>query len=191
MLAKGSIPDLDVELMASAATKLLLAYAQPTGDPWEGSPFHWILSQSSRAKGAIGEALVAEWAQANGFSVSQPPDSECDRIIGGFRIEVKLSTLWRAGCYRFQQIRDQNYDYCFCLGLSPFDAHAWLLPKTMLKRYVIGHMGQHTGSRGLDTAWLGFQVDKPYEWMAAYGNRLAQVAKLLRENATSLHSPSE
>jgi hypothetical protein len=68
------------------------------------------------------------------------------------------------------------------MGLSPFDAQAWLLPKAILHQYVIGHMGQHTGASGSDTAWLTFNADRPYDWMAPYGGRLADVARLIEEN---------
>jgi len=40
-------------------------------------------------------------------------------------------------------------------------------------------MGQHTGSDGMDTAWIGFQADKPYSWVAELGDRLSRVAELL------------
>jgi hypothetical protein len=186
--AKPSITDPDVQVLAAVATALLPDYSPPDDDPWEGSPFQWILSQPSRTKGAIGEALVAGWSAAKGFNVVRSPDSEADRIIEGHRIEIKFSTLWRLGGYKFQQIREQDYEYCFCLGLSPFDAHAWLLPKDILREYVIGHMGQHTGASGSDTAWLGFQADEPYKWMSPYGGRLADVAKLITKNGKGLHA---
>jgi len=126
--------------------------------------------------------LVAGWCAAKGFDVVRSRSSQADRIVDGHRIEIKFSTLWKNGGYKFQQIRDQDYDYAFCLGVSPFDAHAWLIPKTILRQYVIGHMGQHTGAGGSDTAWLGFPPNKPFDWMAPYGGRLSDVAQLLSTN---------
>lgn len=125
---------------------------------------------------------MAGWCAAKGFDVVRSPNSDADRIVDGNRIEIKLSTLWANGGYKFQQIRDQEYDYAFCLGLSPFDAHAWLLPKSVLREYVIGHMGQHTGATGSDTAWLGFKASQAFSWMSPYGGRLRDVERLLREN---------
>ncbi|MDA8399734.1 MAG: hypothetical protein M0008_06755 [Actinomycetota bacterium] len=55
-------------------------------------------------------------------------------------MEIKVSTLWQSGVYKFQQIRDQEYDYLLYLGVPPFDAHAWLLPKSVLFEHVIAHM---------------------------------------------------
>jgi hypothetical protein len=181
MLVRPRI-DPDVQILMSLATTLAPDYAPAINDPWLGSPFHWILAVPSRTKGAIGESLVAGWCAAKGFDVVRSPSSQADRIVHGHRIEIELSTRWKTGVYKFQQLRDQNYDYAFCLGLSPFDAHAWLIPKDVLRQYVIGHMGQHTGASGSDTAWLSFAQNKPYDWMAPYGGRLAEVAQLLSVN---------
>lgn len=174
------IQDPEVQVLAGLSSTLEIDHVSPVDDPWNGSPFQWILKQPSRTKGAISEALVAGWCAAKGFDVVRPTSSEADRIIHGYRMEIKLSTLWRSGQYRFQQLRDQEYDFAFCLGLSPFDAHAWLLPKAILMEHVIGHMGQHTGATGSDTAWLGFdaQLNK-HDWMEAHGGRLADVSAIL------------
>lgn len=179
--------DPDVQILAALSAALEPDYARPVDDPWIGSPFRWVLGVPSRTKGAIGEALVAGWCAAKGFDVTRSRNSDADRVVHGHRLEIKMSTLWASGGYKFQQIRDQEYDYCLCLGLSPFDAHAWLLPKAILREHVIGHMGQHTGASGSDTAWLGFQVGQPYAWMAPFGGRLADVAALLQSEGRGTH----
>jgi len=83
------------------------------------------------AVGVIGEKLVAGWLAAKDCDVMRSPDAEADRIINGKRAEIKFSTLW-AGFYKFQQLRDQNYEFVICLGVSPFDAHCWAIPKSVL-----------------------------------------------------------
>lgn len=176
------ILDPDVQVLATLSTALAPDYAPPVNDPWADSPFEWILRVPSRTKGAVGEALVAGWAAAKGFDVTKAPNSDADRVINGQRIEIKLSTLWKNGGFKFQQIRNQRYDYCLCIGISPFDAHAWLLPKSVLLEHVIGHMGQHTGATGADTSWLSVRPDKPYDWMEPYGARLTDVAALIKSN---------
>jgi hypothetical protein len=174
-----TISDPEVQALAGIAGTIQADYAKPADDPWAGSPFEWILGLPSRTKGAVGEMLVAGWCAAKGFDVIRSPNSQADRIIEGHRIEIKFSTLWKTGVYKFQQIRDQDYDYCFCLGVSPFDAHAWLLSKATLYEHVIGHMGQHTGAAGTDTAWLSVEAAAPLDWLAASGGRLADVHRLL------------
>lgn len=174
----GQIADPEVRILAGCSATLEADYARDPDDPWIGSPFAWILHQPSRSRGAIGERLVAGWSATKGLDVVRSPDSQADRIVEGWRVEIKFSTLWKSGGFKFQQIREQNYEYCFCLGVSPFDANAWLLPKALLREHVIGHMGQHTGAAGTDTAWLGFQASSPYPWMSSHGGRLADVARI-------------
>jgi hypothetical protein len=178
----SGIQDDDVKILASLSQAIAPDYKRPPDDPWAGSPFEWLLSVPSRTKGAIGEKLVAGWAAAQGFDVTRSPSSDADRIINGQRIEIKLSTLWVSGVFKFQQIRDQNYDFALCIGISPFDAQAWLLPKSVLREHVIGHMGQHTGAEGTETSWIGFQAEEPFPWMEPYGERLSDVARLLDAN---------
>lgn len=143
------IRDPEVQLLASIAAGLESDYVRPNVSPWDGSPFEWILRVSSRRRGAIGEKLVAGWCAAKDFDVLKPRNSDADRIINNVRVEIKMSTLWENGQYKFQQIRDQEYDFLFALGISPFDAHAWLLPKfALMSGSKVGLTGQHTGAQG-------------------------------------------
>ena len=78
------------------------------------------------------------------------------------------------GFYKFQQLRDQNYDFAICLGLSPFDAHCWVLPKEILiERMKTGDIPhQHGGARGRDTYWLTVYPEAVPEWLNEWGGRL-------------------
>lgn len=182
-IAKATAPriisDPDVQILAGIAGTIQADYARPDEDPWAGSPFAWILACPSRQKGAIGEQLVAGWCAAKGLNVLRSGDSEADRVIEDRRTEIKFSTLWQSGVYKFQQVRDQRYEQLFCLGLSPFDAHAWVIPKDVLYDYVIGHTGQHTGASGTDTAWISFPAHSPPAWIRPFGGRLSQAFSLL------------
>lgn len=179
----GRIGDADVRMLASFAATLEPDYVDVEAQQaWEGSPFAWIRSRPSRQKGKIGEQLVAGWCAAKGFDVVRSPDPEADRIIQGRRVEIKFSTLWKSGVYKFQQLRDQNHEYAICLGVSPFDAHCWVISKTVLRRHVIGHTPQHMGRRGSDTAWLSFSVDEPPPWLQRCGGRLAQAARIIAKS---------
>lgn len=190
MVQIPEILDPEVQVLASLSLSMQADYVTPDDDPWLGSPFAWILTQPSRSKGAIGEKLISGWCATKGFDVVRSGDSEADRIVEGHRIEIKFSTLWKSGGFKFQQIRDQDYAYCLCIGISPFDAQAWLLPKDVLRQHVIGHMGQHTGATGTDTAWLGFQAMTPLSWMAPYGGTLAAVRDLIALNGRGPHAVS-
>jgi hypothetical protein len=145
---------------------------------WSGSPFVWILTLPSRAKGAAAEKIVDSWLTGNGFDVRRAKHSGCDRIVNGINLEIKFSTLWKSGGYKFQQLRDQDYEFVFCLGISPERVHAWLIPKAIAWEHAIP---QHGGSIGTDTKWLGFQADSPPHWMSEYGGTLKQVLACLRK----------
>lgn len=178
----GQITDPEVQLLAAIAGTLAADYLRSGRDPWEGSPFAWIRSQASRRVGKIGEQLVAGYSAAKGLDVTKSPDAEADRIIEGHRVEIKFSTLWESGGYTFQQIRDQNYEYAVCLGLSPFDAHCWVVPKRVLmQRAPI----QHGGRGGRDTRWLTFPAERPPAWLRQYGGSLGTAYNVLKRLRSS------
>ncbi|RLP68335.1 hypothetical protein D9V29_14000 [Mycetocola manganoxydans] len=156
----------------------------PESRDWRGSPFEWILSVPSATKGSIGRRLVAEWAANSGFDVrSIRVDGQHYLDIDELRVQVKMSTLWSSGIYRFQQIRDRDYDYCLCLGLSPVDAHMWLLPKEALDIHVIGQLGQHTGIDSQETYWFDAGPGVVQSWLEPFGNDPAQVRDWLADAA--------
>jgi hypothetical protein len=167
--------DPEFQVLASISNLLRAQYIHEGAvDPWEGSPFAWIRTLRSRQIGKVGEQLLAGWCAARGLSVANSPDSEADRIIGGRRVEIKLSTLWASGVYKFQQIRDQNYEYAVCLGISPFQAHCWVIPKDLLRQHVIGHTPQHRGSAGTDTFWISVPPATPPAWLVPTGGTLVR-----------------
>lgn len=169
------IVDVEVQLLANCSRELQHEY--PDDDlTWKGSPFEWFMARPSRQKGAIGEKLVSNYLASKGFSVERSPDPEADRIVNGIRAEIKCSMLWKNGTYKFQQLRDQNYEFVICLGISPFDVHCWVLPKTaIMQKWESGEIdSQHGGQAGQDTAWLTVSPDNVPEWLQAFGGRLTE-----------------
>lgn len=151
---------------------------------WRNSPFAWIKSRPSRQRGKIAEELVAGLCDTEGLIVARSPDSDADLIVEGVRVEVKSSTLWKNGRYKFQQLRDQNYEIAVCLGLSPSNAHCWALPKdVLLQNWEDGSTGigsQHAGSAGTDTAWIDLDPHQPPTWMQPYGGSLEEGMTAIR-----------
>src|SRR3990172_12897960 len=129
----------EFELLATAANFVREEFEKNT-DVWAGSPFEWVLTLPSASKGRLGKRLVYQWCAVKGLSIDSSPDSEADMLINNHRVEIKFSTLWKVGVYKFQQIRDQNYEYSVCLGISPSNAHCWVISKAILKKHVIGHL---------------------------------------------------
>ena len=176
----------DFQLLATASSYIRKDIHEGNKN-WENSPFLWILNLPAGSKGKVGKRLVSQWCALKGLTVDKSTDSEADMLINGHRIEVKFSTLWKSGIYKFQQIRDQNYEYCVCLGISPFEAHCWVISKAILKENVIGHLGQHTGSSGKDTAWITVNPSKPPEWMAQLGGSLEDAFSVLKSLRRKSH----
>ncbi len=160
--------DKEIALLARVSLGLRGRYKQSRLRQWRGSPFAWILSYSSRQRGKIGEQLISGWCAERGLIVVPSPDSEADRIIEGARIEIKLSTLWQNGSYRLQQIRDQDYRFLLCIGISPFHAHGWIIEKNAIPFDELRH--QHGGARGRDTWWIEVKPDSPPAWMDKKGD---------------------
>ncbi|GEM82629.1 MULTISPECIES: hypothetical protein [Meiothermus] len=177
------IKDPEVSILASISQALQAEY-QSENREWEGSPFAWIRTRPSRQVGAIGEKLVSGWLAARGFNVVRAGDSDADRVIEGKRVEIKFSTLWENGRYKFQQLRDQRYDLVICLGISPFSAHCWVIPKEdIIQLWKVEHkiMSQHGGQDGADTAWIDVLVESPSEWLNRYGGSLSDAILRLSE----------
>jgi hypothetical protein len=156
---------------------------------WKGSPFEWLLALPSRSIGAVGERLVHEWLIKRGFIVEKPKSgSDCDRLCyvqdnpqdnpKVVRLEIKFSRLWKDGKYAFQQIRDQEYDICFCLGISPQEAHAWTVPKDIIWTNATW---QHNPQKAQDTKWVRIDPSNPPKWIQDYGGELEKaIQSLLR-----------
>lgn len=178
------ITDPEVQLLAALAEGLKGEYRTGEDLSWSHSPFGWIRKEPPRRKGAVGEKLVAGWCAARDINVLRSPDVQADRILEGVRTEIKFSTLWGNNqIYKFQQIRDQDYQLLVCLGVSPFTAHAWVFEK----EFVVSRIGlleglshQHGGAEGRDTAWLSVSPTDVHPWMKAYGGDLRTAMRRLR-----------
>ena len=149
---------------------------------WTESPFSWIKSLPSRTVGKVGEQIVERWCRAHNFNVESSPDSEADRIVNGLRVEIKLSTLWNSGIYKFQQLRNQAYDVVICIGFSPFNVHCWVLSKKLvLEKWTSGEIrSQHGGSKGQDTAWIEVNPNNLQAWLTPPLGRPAEAIQILR-----------
>ena len=151
---------------------------------WAESPFAWIRRKMPRTKGAIFKRLVAQYFAERGFDVRLAPGRGADRVIGGLRVQIKGATLWSDfQSYRFQQLRDQEHDIVICLGVSPFDAHCWVIPRDILMAnwgVEEGLESQHLGAAGADTAWLVVRPDSVPEWLQDFGGTLERATAVLR-----------
>jgi len=170
----------DFKLLATAANYIKAEF-EDLSKNWRGSPFEWVKTIPSGSKGKLGKLLVYQWCALKGLPVGRSPDSDADMMINEHRVEIKFSTLWQSGIYKFQQIRDQNYEYAVCLGISPHEAHCWVISKEILRNNVIGHLGQHTGASGQETAWLTINPLDPPLWLSDCGGTLTSAYDVLKK----------
>ncbi len=180
-MSRSTSEEPSLSQLVSAADSLKSEYiGDGTADPWAKSPFAWIRSLPSRQIGKVGEQLIERWCSTNGLTVRRSGDSEADRVVSGRRVEIKFSSLWKNGGYTFQQIREQNYDFVICLGISPSTAHCWVIGKPALRRHVIGHTPQHRGRAGTDTFWFSVDPTHPHDWLRTCGGDLDDAMRILR-----------
>jgi hypothetical protein len=168
----------DLALFARLSAGVQLRIEDATADEWDASPFGWIRREPSRRKGAIGEALVKEWAAHEGMQVEPAQSTGHDCRLNGVRVEVKLSLMWRSGKLVFQQLRDQDYEIACLLGLEPQRVYLWAIPKPIIWERATG---QHTGATAQDTRWLRFPAIGPPKWLQPYGGTLAAAKGALEQ----------
>lgn len=174
----SSVPPLRLDTaFLDVADELEVEFSRPPEDPWENSRFRWVKDLPSSTKGALGERWFSQWARKHGISVSRHKGSQADRLVEGRPVEVKFSTLWKGGFYKFQQIRDQAYEHVVCFGLSPSAAHCWIVPKEIVRQHATG---QHTGNKAAETAWVRIAPHAPPAWIQPYGGTLEEALAILR-----------
>lgn len=165
----------DFEMLASLAT-LHRNDIEELTIAWESSPFSWVTKLAAAKKGKLGKNLIASWCAVKGLTVDHPTDSQASLVINGFRIATKFSTLWSEGSYKFQQIRNEGYDYLVCLGISPTDAHCWIFPREIVIQKATP---QHKGSKGAEY-WLTLNPLTPPKWASAYGGTLEEAFMVIQ-----------
>lgn len=176
----------ELELLVQISNNLKSQY-EGESNPWEGSAFAWIKGGiASRTKGKVGELLVQNFLQSQGFSVSASAGTDSDLSVDGRKVEIKLSTLWNGGFYKFQQIRQQEYDILFCLGISPNDAYAWVVAKSDIQWDTMSH--QHGGQRGTDTWWIRCEpANCPHDWLRPSDGDLSKICGELKRVMSRLN----
>lgn len=130
---------------------------------WKGSKFEKLYVQSSKRKGTIGEEMTKAILSDIGLVIGTRTNSDHDFSITYnkkvYKIENKLSLTWgnEISKFKWQQIRDQDYDFIFFIGVNPNDHKVWWATKQDLKTYIIGNdkYRQHGGKNGKqDIYWI-------------------------------------
>lgn len=162
---------LEFEMLAATAS-YLKEHLQGKSDLWKDSPFEWLLRIPARQKGALGGRLVAAWCASKGLPTDRSKGSSENLIINGNKLAIKFSTLWGDGKYSFQQIRKSDSDYVLCFGISPTEAHCWVLELD----YAI----EHAKPQHKLEYWISFNPENPPAWLSGRGGSLDEAYQVLK-----------
>jgi len=85
---------------------------------------------------------------------------------------------------KFEQFKDDNYDFILCLGVRPDAAYAWLIPKSEVLVDGVWQeranlTGQHRGDAATDTFWLAINPDVVPVWLQPFGGAIAVVESVI------------
>lgn len=151
---------------------------QGKNDQWKDSPFEWVLQLPPRTKSKLGKHLVMTYLLSNGIELQDTGiKSGVGFIANNKIISIKFSTLWERGYYKFQQIRENGYDYLLCFGLAPNNAHCYIFEKD----YVLSHAQvQHKGT-GSAEYWISFNPSNPDQWVKLYGDTIDKAITIIKD----------
>ena len=72
-------------------------------------------------------------------------------LINDKKIVIKVSSIWKGGTnYVFQQIKEGDWDYLLCVGISSAEDHLWIMSRKDIDKIS----GQHTGTQAKETKWI-------------------------------------
>jgi len=99
-------------------------------------------------------------------------------------ILVKTSLMWNKGSIKFQNIRDNEFDFVLCLGIYPHKAFGWLIPKNEI--WVNGAIlkdrpGIKSQHKGAD-AWVHIDPDNVQAWLKPYGGTIDEMIKVAKKS---------
>lgn len=162
-------------LMLAATASYLQEDLEEISDLWKDSPFEWVLQLPARKKGKLGRKLILSWLASKDIVAEPTKDSSETIIINGNYFALKFSTLWTKGHYKFQQIRNEGYDYLICFGVSPFEAHCWVFER---EHVISNATKQHSGGAEY---WIKIEPNNSPEWVKSFGGSLEEAYQILKK----------
>lgn len=168
--------DPESAVMASFVLPAMTATQKAKPDLWRGSPFAPLRTLKPIPKSNTVREMLAMWFAHNGVVATvKTIAGNATLILPDKQLAmVKVSTLWSEGFYRFQQIKDWDYQVALLLGISPQTIHLWIIPR---EEIVTRSIPQH----GVGSRMLNVRPDKLPAWMSSYGGTLLQARTVLRE----------
>jgi hypothetical protein len=91
-------------------------------DPWTGTQYEGYLKLSNTQMGAFGEILVSKIMQKKGSEVYPRSNKEHDRIIDGYKTEIKFSLSMKTDYFMFNHLAcHKDWERLILLGVNPND----------------------------------------------------------------------
>lgn len=176
----NDIPNFDHEMqqLASIAASLQSEF-ENKNDLWKSSPFEWIVGLPARSKSKFARNLLLSWLTSKGLKISRVKDSSETIIVYQKKFAIKFSTLWEGGIYQFQQIKEDGPEYIICFGISPFNAHIWIITKES----AIKHGNKQHKGAGAEY-WLSINPANTPEWLIDCGGTLIKAFEKLEKFST-------
>ncbi len=155
---------------------------------WRDSDLRWIkdISSPKQLSKILRSFLLKMIVKGNFQSIEEKTQSRKHIIlINDINFQIKTSTIWQGEKkrhYKFQQIRKNNYEILICFGLSPYEAHCWVIKKDCIidddKEWIDDRtIGQH----GKNSRWLIIDPDAVADWLQPLGGDLHEALAVLKE----------
>ena len=98
----------------------LSSLLKPKLDPWIGSNFEGYLSINNKSKGIFGEHFVSKIMEKKGSQVCRRINSSHDRMIDGYKTEIKFSLSQKKNKFLFNHIAcHKDWERIILLGVNP------------------------------------------------------------------------
>lgn len=121
-----------------------------TADRWKNSKYECIKTASTTAKGKFGEVFTTTLLNGIGIESTVVNGGKGDFDIEltdlGITFEHKLATIDTNDYFQINAIdKNKNYDYVFCLGITPNKMVFDIIPKSWLKKHLTTNMTKAKG----------------------------------------------
>ena len=170
----AQIHDPEVARLVEIANRLEHRYVDD-GDVWDGSPFEWIRGGlASRRKGVALKSSCPNGVSRKDCKLPNPGTVMLIASSPDCEQRFKAPLCGRMVRTDFSKSGTKNYRILLCMGISPYDAHCWVIPKDdVMRLWDEGIItSQHGGSGGSDTAWIAVNPASPPNWIRPYGGTL-------------------
>jgi len=100
----------------------LINYLKNNHDSWIGTPYEGYSNLSATQMGRFGEKIVSKYMKNNGHDVQPRINAGHDRVIDGFKTEIKFSLSLISDKFILNHLScEKDWDRLIFLGVSPND----------------------------------------------------------------------